>query len=93
MADDRYVFVVEWFDSAAALVRTYNLTYYANDATIDMVLDLIMQFDLKKKRIFLKRCEYPSLQLKDIFVGATLNIYSRQLKVVDYADQYTRGKF
>lgn len=37
MSEDRYVFIVEWFDSAASLVRTYNLTYYTKDATIDMV--------------------------------------------------------
>lgn len=37
MAEDRYVFVVEWFDSAASVVRTYNLTYYLKDNTIDMV--------------------------------------------------------
>ena len=52
-----------------------------------------MQFDLKNKRIFLKRCEYAGIQLKDIFAGAILNVYSRQLKVVDYADEYTRSKF
>jgi hypothetical protein len=50
------------------------------------------QFDLKNKRIFLKRCEY-NLQLKDIFLGAVLNVYSRQLKVIDYADEFTRTKF
>lgn len=38
MAEDRYVFVVEWFDSAASLVRNYQLTYYTKDSTIDMVL-------------------------------------------------------
>lgn len=37
MADDRYVFIVEWFDSAASLVRNYNLTYYTKDGSIDMV--------------------------------------------------------
>ena len=37
MNDDKYVFVVEWFDSAASLVRNYNLTYYLQDSTIDMV--------------------------------------------------------
>lgn len=37
MAEDRYVFIVEWFDSAASIVRTYNLTYYLKDNTIDMV--------------------------------------------------------
>jgi hypothetical protein len=51
------------------------------------------QFDIKNKRIFLKRCEYTALQLKDIFVGAVLNVYSRQLKVIDFADEFTRSKF
>ncbi len=37
MADDRYVFLVEWFDTAASLVRSYNLTYFAIDGTIEMV--------------------------------------------------------
>lgn len=37
MTDDRYIFVVEWFDTAAALVRTYNLTFFAIDGTIEMV--------------------------------------------------------
>lgn len=53
---------------------------------------IYVQFDIKNKRIFLKRCQY-AIQLKDIYIGATLNIYSRQLKVVDFADQFTRGKF
>lgn len=35
--DERYVFVVEWFDTAASLIRSYNLTYYMADKTIDMV--------------------------------------------------------
>jgi len=37
MTDDRYVFLVEWFDTAASLVRSYNLTFFAIDGTIDMV--------------------------------------------------------
>lgn len=52
-----------------------------------------MKYDIKNKKTFLKRCEYPGLQLKDIFMGATLNVYSRQLKVIDFADEFTRSKF
>lgn len=33
-SDDRYVFTVEWYDTAASLVRTYTLTYYIKDKTI-----------------------------------------------------------
>ena len=35
--DQRYVFNVEWYDQAASLVRTYILTYYPSDKTLDMV--------------------------------------------------------
>lgn len=47
---------------------------------------IVIQYDLKNKKTFLKRCEYPGIQLKDIFMGATLNVYARQLKVIDFAD-------
>ena len=50
-------------------------------------------FDLKNRKIFLKKTEYPSIQVKDIFVGAILNVYSRQLKVLEYADEFTKSKF
>ncbi len=46
--DDRYVFVVEWYDSAASIVRTYHFTYYLKDKTIEM-------FDLKNRKMFLKK--------------------------------------
>jgi hypothetical protein len=36
-SEDRYVFVTEWFDQAASLIRKYNLTYFTVDNTIDMV--------------------------------------------------------
>ncbi len=37
VSDKRYTFIVEWFDTSASLVRTYNLTYYLIDKTIEMV--------------------------------------------------------
>lgn len=44
--------------------------YYHNDNTIEM-------HDLKNRRVFLKRCEYPSISLNDLFIGSIVNIYSR----------------
>lgn len=99
-SEDRYVFLVEWFDSMASLVRTYNLTYYPKDKTIEMVTQALtslfqqnFQYDLKTKKLFLRRCEYPSIALKDMYIGAIITVYSRQLKVVDYADVFTRKQF
>ncbi len=36
--EDRFVFLVEWYDAAASLVRNYHLTYYPKDKTIEMVI-------------------------------------------------------
>ena len=35
--DERYCFVVDWFDPQASLVRKYQLIYYSADGTIEMV--------------------------------------------------------
>ena len=51
------------------------------------------QFDLKNRRMFLKRCEQPGFNLGDLYLGATLTVYSRQLVVKEYADVYTRSAF
>ena len=56
---ERFVFIVEWFDSQASIIRKYNLTYYLSDNTIDM-------FDIKNKRIFLKRTAYDGISLEDL---------------------------
>lgn len=37
VAEERYVFEVEWFDQQAALVRKYLLTFYPKNGQIDMV--------------------------------------------------------
>jgi len=34
---ERYVFIVEWFDTRASLIRTYQLSYFPNDNTLEMV--------------------------------------------------------
>lgn len=47
--------------------------------------------DLKNKRMFLKRVAYPQLKLEHLFVGAVVTVYARQLKVVDFSDDFTRN--
>lgn len=56
--NERYAFDVDWFDHAAGLVRKYQLVYYPKDSQIEM-------FDVKNRRTFLKKCEYPSITIKD----------------------------
>jgi len=50
-------------------------------------------YDLKNRRTFLKRSDYPSIQAKDLYKGSIITIYSRQLTIVQYGDAYTEGIF
>lgn len=85
-APARYSFTVDYFDLHASLTRSYQFLYNNEDKTIEM-------YDLQTRRMFLKRCAYPSLSVKELFVGATINIFSRPLKIVDYGDEVTRNFF
>lgn len=86
MSEERYVFGCEWYDSQAALIRKYQLTFYPKDVTIEM-------YDIKSKRLFLKRSEYAAVTLDKIYIGGTLCIYGRQLKICEYADVFTSRVF
>lgn len=83
--DERYAFLVEWYDPNAQIMRKYMLCYYTADGTVEM-------YDVKNRRIFLKRTQYPSIQLEDLYISGSINVYSRQLTIVEYADDYTRNK-
>merc|ERR1712072_572287 len=80
--DERLALLVEFFDAQASLARRYQLLYYTSDDTIEM-------YDIKNRKMFLKRCPYPSVNITSLRVGSTLTVYSRQLKVLEYADEFT----
>ncbi|KEG13366.1 putative nucleoside diphosphate kinase [Trypanosoma grayi] len=82
----RYAFKADYYDPQANLTRHYLFLFYKEDNTVEM-------HDLKTKRVFLKRCAYPSLSLHELFIGATVSIFSRSLKLVDYGDEATRRHF
>jgi nucleoside-diphosphate kinase len=84
-ADYRFAFLVEWLDPQAQLVRQYLLFFYSIDGTVEMD-------DIKNRRKFLRRCEYPGISFADLYLGATVNVYSRELVVVDYGDEFTKGQ-
>mmetsp|Transcript_48257 Transcript_48257/g.134735 ORF Transcript_48257/g.134735 Transcript_48257/m.134735 type:complete len:373 (-) Transcript_48257:75-1193(-) len=83
-AEDRYVFHCEWFDAQADLIKRYLLTFYPRDNSIEM-------YDTKNKRPFLKRTEYPDVKLSGLYVGAVVTVLARQMKVIEYADGYTKN--
>lgn len=59
------------------------LTYYPKDGQVDM-------YDLKNRRMFLKRMAVEGLSADKLFIGSVLTIHARQLKLVDYGDTFTR---
>jgi len=84
--NNRYCFNLEFYDQMAAIVRPYQLFFYPEDNSIEMI-------DIKLKKMFLKRIVFPTLTIKDLFIGAILNIYSRKLTVTDYGDVFTQKNF
>eukprot|EP01064_Diplonema_japonicum_P032635 TRINITY_DN6181_c3_g1_i1.p1 TRINITY_DN6181_c3_g1~~TRINITY_DN6181_c3_g1_i1.p1 ORF type:complete len:367 (+),score=74.34 TRINITY_DN6181_c3_g1_i1:76-1101(+) len=83
MTEARLSFIVDYMDPQAGLVRKYQLCYFTTDNTIEM-------HDIKNRRVFLKRCNFPQVKPRDLHLGATVTIYSRKLTVVEYADDATR---
>ncbi|GBG82864.1 hypothetical protein CBR_g36390 [Chara braunii] len=87
MASDgeRYAFVAHWLDPHSSIIWKYQLMFFTADNSIAM-------YDIKNKRSFLKRTPYPSIRPEDLYIGATVTVYSRQLKVVGYDDEYTKKR-
>ncbi|OQR86483.1 nucleoside diphosphate kinase [Achlya hypogyna] len=83
MSDETYAFVAEWFDPQAEIARQYLLQYFA-DGSLEMI-------DKKSLRPFLKRIKFPSINKVDLFVGACVTVYSRQIHLIDAANEYTRS--
>lgn len=79
---ERFVFITEWYDPNASLYRRYELLYYPGDGSVEM-------HDVKNRRTFLKRTRYDGLRLEDLYIGSKVNVFSRQLVLIDYGDQYT----
>ncbi|KPP73842.1 Nucleoside diphosphate kinase 7-like [Scleropages formosus] len=83
--EERFAFLAEWYDPTATLLRRYQLLFYPKDGSVEM-------FDVKNQRLFLRRTQYEELREEDLFVGNRVNVFSRQLNLIDYGDQYTANK-
>ncbi|CAH4031241.1 nucleoside diphosphate kinase 7 isoform X1 [Pieris brassicae] len=82
---EKYSFVGEWYDNQASLVRRFNVFYYPNDDTIEM-------YDLKNRKTFLRRVKVNGIALDNFFIGSSLFILGRLVKIVDFACEHTKEK-
>ncbi|KAL0269938.1 UNVERIFIED_CONTAM: hypothetical protein PYX00_007513 [Menopon gallinae] len=82
----KYLFVVDWYDPVAQLVKNYLMSFYPHDQTVEL-------YDLKNRKPFLRRCKQEGVALENLYKSAIVTVMSRQMKVVDYGDAKTRSKF
>lgn len=79
----RLSFLAEWFDFQSTYTKKFLMNFYPCDNTVEL-------FDRDTNRIYLKRSTCEKLDAKDVFVGNTVRLYGRQVKIKDYADCKTK---
>ena len=82
---DRYAFNVTWMDPSSKVEWAYILLHTPHDAGIEI-------YDPKNRKTFLKKTAMPAVKLEHLFVGATVVVLARTLKIVGYADDATRNR-
>lgn len=83
---DRFAFRLEYFNELAGVQQPFTLLYVTRrDGRDEVEIN-----DLTHKRRFLSRTHVPTLKLADIIVGGKVTIFSRQYRVVDFEDDFTR---
>ena len=68
--EDPFVYHVEWYDPSSGLHRQFNMSFYTSDKSVEL-------YDLKTKKLFLRRCQAGPITKKDLFIGNTIVVYSR----------------
>ncbi|XP_064104955.1 nucleoside diphosphate kinase 7-like isoform X1 [Macrobrachium nipponense] len=81
--ETRYMFHAEWYDPVSATIKKFHLSFFPRDKSVEM-------YDLRAQRLFLKRFQVEGIDERDLYLGNTIVILSRQLKIIDYADASTR---
>lgn len=78
----------------------YKYLYYTNHQCFSYLIvifyvnhHLLLQYDLKLKKVFLKRMACPGVSFDELYIGSVITIYSRQLMLAEYGDLFTRQKF
>lgn len=87
MSDDSdAAFLVSYHDKVYDSYSKYILSFF-RDGTVSM-------YDVARKRMFLKRSGVPEEPATaDAYIGSTVVVCGRALKVLDFADEATRRKF
>ncbi len=52
--------------------------------------NVLIKHDMKNHKVFLKKIHYPEITVNDLYIGNILPCYGRQLKIVDFGDEFTK---
>ena len=83
--EDKLCFLVCWNDKQSGLQRDFHLYFYPGSSSVEM-------FDIKTRKVFLKKTETDKISRGDLYLGNTILLYARSLKVMDYGDEVTRDR-
>ncbi|CAG9856172.1 unnamed protein product [Phyllotreta striolata] len=81
---DRLNFLGEWFDHKCSYLKHFIIKFYPSDNTLEL-------YDKDLGRMFLKRTKMEEITTEDMFVGNTIRVYGRQIKITDYLDCRTQN--
>ncbi|KAG6609553.1 Nucleoside diphosphate Kinase [Phytophthora cinnamomi] len=80
--EQELAFFLEWYDPQSGLKKGY-IMHYHGDNTVELV-------EQKTRKIFLKRIQIPTVNFDDLYVGGSVTVYSRQLTIIEPANEFTR---
>lgn len=80
---ERLAFMASWLDNVSGVSWTYQLMMYPSSSEVEL-------FDVKNRRVFLRRTKLEGLKPELFFVGGCCTVLGRQLNIIDYGDEYTR---
>jgi len=83
--EDKLAFYVEWQDSLSGLTRKFSLNWYSGDNSVEM-------YDIANKKMFLKKTVCDTVEKKDLYIGNTITVFSRMLKITGFGDEVTRNQ-
>lgn len=55
-----------------------------------LIANSISQFDQRTQKAFLKRTKLPNVDETNFYAGAKVNVFGRQIRLLDYADETTQ---
>jgi len=83
--DEKLSYIVTWFDELSSMDRTFNLFFWPSESSVEM-------HEIRNKKLFLRKLKTTDIKESDLFIGNTITLLSRQLKVTGYADEFTKEK-